>query len=200
MAAAWSKIMNIEDSQAWVASEVSFTAGQIKKWFALNVITRHEKVVSQLLRNKGYETFLPLYTRQHRYDRRFREFELPLFPGYVFCHSELGTRLPIVTTPGVIRVVGAGRAPIPVDDDEIRSLQTAAEAGVPMFPLPRWQLGQMGRITSGPLTGVEGIFVREKQSMRLVLSVSLLQRSVFVEIDSDCVALVESAPLAVLNR
>lgn len=192
--------MNIEYSQAWAEPEVSFSPGQIKKWFALNVIARHEKVVSQLLRNKGYETFLPLYTRRHRYDRRFREFELPLFPGYVFCHSELATRLPIVTTPGVIRMVGAGRNPIPVDDDEIRSLQMAAEAGVPMCPLARWQPGQMGRITCGPLTGVEGIFVREKQSMRLVLSVSLLQRSVFLEIDSECVALVECAPLAALNR
>ena len=194
------KLMNIEQTQGWAEPDVSLSSDRVTRWFALNVTARHEKVVSQLLQNKGCETFLPLYTRRHRYERRFREFELPLFPGYVFCRSDLATRLPILTTPGVIRMVGAGRIPIPVDDDEIRALKSVAEAGVSMYPLSRWQPGQLGRIIDGPLTGIEGIVVREKQSLRLVLSVSLLQRSVFLEIDSACVVLAQSALTAGHHR
>src|SRR5713226_3380460 len=103
-----------------------------QKWFALSVTVRHEKIVSQVLQNKGFETFLPLYTRRHQYSRRVRSFELPLFPGYLFCRSDFETRLPILTTPGVLRMVGAGRIPIPVEDGEIASLQIASRAGAPM--------------------------------------------------------------------
>jgi len=60
--------------------------------FALRVMVRHEKVVSQLRQNKGLETFLPLYARRHQYLTRVRRFELPLFPGYLFCQSDAGSR------------------------------------------------------------------------------------------------------------
>jgi len=68
-------------------SESAHEAGADRRWFALSVTARHEKIVSQLLLNKGFETFLPLYTRRHQYARRVRRFELPLFPGYLFCRA-----------------------------------------------------------------------------------------------------------------
>ena len=169
-------------------------------WFALFVIARHEKIVSELLCHKGFETFLPLYKRRHQYDRRFREFELPLFPGYLFCHTSLNTRLPIMTTPGVIRIVGAGRTPIPVDNTEIWSLKKAVEAGVAVSPHHFWKAGQIGRVSTGALAGVEGVVVKSKQSLRLVLCVTLLQRAVMLEIDSSYVTLVPNVPVAAANR
>jgi transcription termination/antitermination protein NusG len=162
--------------------------GAEHKWFALGVASRHEKIVSQLLRNKGFHTFLPSYVRRHQYGRRTRDFELPLFPGYLFCRLDPLQRLPILTTPGVLRLIGAGRSPIPVEDEEITSLQRAREAGVLMMPYPYWQTGQKGRITGGPLAGIEGIVLSARRPVRLVLSVRLLQRSVLLEIDSECVA------------
>src|SRR6185437_2962147 len=58
-----------------------------------------------------------------------------------------------------------------------------------MLPWPFWQTGQRGRVTGGPLSGVEGIVVNVKEPVRLVLSISLLRRSVLVEIDAACVSL-----------
>jgi transcription antitermination factor NusG len=175
---------------ARIAYHAPPAAGQ--RWFALSVTVRHEKVISQVLQNKGFETFLPLYTKRHEYQRRIREFELPLFPGYLFCRSAPAVRLTILTTPGVLQMVGAGRTPIPIEDHEITSLQRAAEAGIEMVPHPYWHTGQRGRVTAGPLSGLEGIVVNTKDSLRLVLSVGLLQRSVLLEIDSDCVARVDT--------
>jgi transcription antitermination factor NusG len=165
-----------------------------RQWFALSVVVRHEKMVSQMLNNKGFETFLPLYARQHQYARRVRRYELPLFSGYLFCRTDPAARLPILTTPGVLQMIGAGRVPIPVEDTEVLALQKAAGAGFAMAPYPFWRHGQIGRITAGPLAGVEGIVVNAKhmtanRSARLVLSVSLLQRSVLLEIGCDSVAL-----------
>lgn len=159
------------------------------KWFALLVKPRHDKAVSGALSTKGYETFLPLYKKRHRYATRLKESELPLFPGYVFCRFDPLARLPILITPGVIQVLGAGRMPIPVDDSEIASLQLAIRSQLTVKPVPYLKAGQRVRITEGSLAGVEGIVVNSKQPLRLVLSVSLLQRSVLLEIDQESVSL-----------
>jgi transcription antitermination factor NusG len=156
-------------------------------WFALGVTARHEKTVTRMLEHKGYETFLPLQTRLHRYTSRVREFELPLFPGYLFCRFDPAVRLPVVSTPGVLQVVGAGPTPVSITENEIMSLRKAVEARIPMSPVPYWQTGQKIRITSGALAGIEGIVSDVRQPVRMVLSVTLLQRSVLLEIDADCV-------------
>jgi transcription antitermination factor NusG len=157
------------------------------QWFALEVTARHEKAVARMLHHKGYETLLPLYTQHHRYANRAREFDLPLFPGYVFCRLEATARLPVLTTPGVLRLVGAGRTPLAVDHAEIAAIYTAVRAKARMTPWPFWKTGQRGRVVTGPLAGIEGIVTTVKESVRMVLSVSLLQRSLLVEVDADCV-------------
>ena len=105
-----------------------------------------------------------------------------------------------MTTPGVNRIIGAGRTPIPVDHKEISSIKKALEAGVPMSPYHFWQSGEIGRIRSGSLAGVEGVVVKSKQAIRLILCVTLLQRAVMLEIDSNCVGLVTTGSVASVNR
>ena len=158
-----------------------------QQWYALAVKPRHDKAVSRTLEGKGYQTMVPLYRKRHRYSARFTETELPLFPGYVFCRFSPVTRLPIVTTPGVLQILGAGRVPIPVDETEMTSLQTALKLNHSASPFPFLQAGQKVRITEGALAGVEGNVLSFKQCLRLVLSVTLLQRSVLLEIDSKSV-------------
>jgi transcription antitermination factor NusG len=189
----------IENRNAGVAQDLTGfpePAQGERAWFALSVRARHEKVVSQLLSYKGFETFLPLFTRRHQYVRRIREFQLPLFPGYLFCRLDPAARLPILITPGVLRLVGAGGVPIPVDSREVEALQKAVQAQVPMVPHPYWKSGQIGRITSGALSGVEGIVVSANPKARLILSVTLLQRSVLLEIETERVSLVEDVKSA----
>lgn len=158
-----------------------------QQWYAVAVKPRHDKAVSRVLENKGFRTLVPLYRKRQRYVARVKETELPLFPGYVFCRFNSQTRLPILTTPGVIQILGAGRIPIPVDETEITSLQTALKLQFPVQPCPFLQTGQRVRIAEGALAGVEGIVMSVKQCFRLVLSITLLQRSVLLEIDRDCV-------------
>src|SRR5713226_7420357 len=89
------------------------------RWFALRVKCRYEKLVSTLLRDKGYEEFLPLYWSRRRWSDRFQSVDLPLFPGYVFCRLDpQQSRLPLLITPGAMHFVGIGRSPEPIDDGE----------------------------------------------------------------------------------
>jgi transcription antitermination factor NusG len=155
------------------------------QWFALVVKPRFDKAVARALEMKGYETLLPLYRKYHNYGGRLKSSELPLFPGYVCCRFDVHSRLPILTTPGVVHVLGAGNMPLPVSDVEITSLQTAIGAQLPIKPIAFVSDGERVRISSGALAGVEGIVLKSKPSLRLVLSVTLLQRSVLLEIDRD---------------
>src|SRR5204863_8410085 len=107
----------------------------------------------------------------HRYARRQKSFHLPLFPGYVFCRFNAGMRQPVVTTPGVIRVLGSGIEATPIEDSEIASLQLAVKTKTALKPWPFPQVGERVRITEGALTGVEGILIEVKQAPRIVLSV-----------------------------
>jgi transcription antitermination factor NusG len=116
-----------------------------------------------------------------------KEIEEPLFPGYVFCKLDPSNQFPVLVTPGVISIVGAGKKPIPIDDSEMSAIETAVRSGVPREPWPFLHIGQRVSITSGPLSGLEGILHQVKDSRRLVLSVTLLRRSVAVQIESDWV-------------
>src|SRR5277367_654755 len=157
-------------------------------WFALQVRTRYEAGVADQLNRLGYERFLPLYKLRKRWSDRIKEVETPLFPGYLFCRFNPQDRLPILKTPGVIQIVGFNHIPSPVDESEIRAIQTLMATGVPNQPWPYLEIGDKVRIESGSLRGVEGILVDFKGSHRLILSITLLQRSVAVEIDAACVA------------
>ena len=153
------------------------------QWFAIAVKPRYDKVVARILATKGFETFLPLYTKQHRYGERCKRSELPVFPGYMFCRFNAKRRLPILTTPGVTSILGTGNRPSPLPEAEITSLQTAIKARIPLLPFPFIQVGHRVRIEAGVLAGVVGTVVKVGQSARLVLSVTLLHRSVLLEID-----------------
>lgn len=157
-------------------------------WFALQVRTRHESGVASYLDGQGYEWFLPQYKVRKRWSDRVKVVEAPLFPGYLFCRFNPEDRLPILKTPGVTQIVGNHRAPVPVDESEIDAIRTVVESNVPNKPHPYLQSGSKVRIESGPLRGLEGILMDFKGNRRIVLSITLLQRSVAVEIDSALVA------------
>jgi transcription antitermination factor NusG len=157
-------------------------------WFALQVRMRHESGVADHLEGKGYEWFLPLYKTRRRWSDRVKQVDSPLFPGYLFCRFNPHDRLPILKTPGVTQIVGYNHVPVPVDEQEIEAIRTLVASGVPNFPCAYLEVGSKVRIEAGALRGLEGILMELKGKRRLVLSITLLQRSVAVEIDSDAVS------------
>jgi transcription antitermination factor NusG len=152
-------------------------------WFALQVRSRWEGTTAGLLRGKGLETLLPTYTTKRKWSDRFKVVEAPLFPGYVFCRFDVHNRLPVLITPGVISVVGRGKTPIAVDDKEILSIQAAIGSGIQMEPWPYLEIGERVRVKDDVLDGMEGILTNFRGSDRVIISVTLLRRSVALEID-----------------
>jgi transcription antitermination factor NusG len=163
------------------------------EWWAVQVWSGREPLTTQHLRVRGYEVFLPSYVVQRRWSDRVKNVRQPLFGGYVFCRADVQAVGKIVETPGVIRIVGTRMGPIPVAPDEIKTLQRLVETRLSVEPWPFLRAGQRVRIDAGPLRDTEGILLLAKNRHRLVVSVTLLQRSVAVEIDSEWVSVPAAA-------
>ena len=152
-------------------------------WYAIRVRPRFEKQIAESIASKGIETFLPLYYARRRWSDRVKQIGLPLFDGYVFCQADLNHQMPVLSTPGVIHFVGIGKTPEPIERDEVEALRQIVEAGSMARPWPFLREGERVRIEDGPLRGVEGILARVGDTDQVVVSVTLLQRSVAVQVD-----------------
>ncbi len=140
--------------------------------------------MESVLEGKGYEPFLPVYQRSRQWSDRQKKLDAPLFPGYLFCRLDPEQRMPVLTTPGVLSIVGSGKTPEPIPDSEIASIQAVLRSGKAAEPWPYLKAGERIRVAQGAMTGLEGLLVKKKNQCRLVVSVELLQRSVAVEIDA----------------
>lgn len=157
------------------------------EWFALRVKPRTERMVADMLRGKGYEEFLPLHPERRRWSDRVKTVDTPLFAGYVFCRFDVEHRLPILKTPGVLHVVSIGKTPHPIDAEEIESIRVLAASGLQLEAWPYLHVGHRVRIVGGPLAGASGVLQSVKSKDRLIVSISLLQRSVAVELPETSV-------------
>jgi transcription antitermination factor NusG len=168
--------------------------GNDARWFAVYTNSRHEKCVARHFDERQIESFLPLYQKLHHWKKRNSvRLELPLFPNYVFVHTRPQQRTSVLAVPGVLCMVGRGHIASALPDAEIESLRTGLDLGK-FEPHPYLIAGERVRIIAGSMEGMEGILLRQKNEMRVVLTLDLIKRSVAVEVDVHDVEPVLSPP------
>jgi len=153
------------------------------QWFAVHTRSRHENVVAHHLRGRSIEHLLPVYQSMRRWKDRTKKLNLPLFPGYLFVHIPRSESRRVLELPGVARLVGSPR-PQALAEQEIDQIQQWSLFPHLLEPHPYLQIGRRVRICSGPMAELEGILIRKKNDLRLVVSIELIQRSVAVEVDA----------------
>ena len=159
-------------------------------WCVAYTSANHEKCVSEQFLQRGIEHFLPQYESVRRWKDRRVTLRFALFPGYVFVRLVPCNRLQVLQVPGVVRLIGFNGRPAILPDKEIESLKTGTAAHLHVQPHPYLTIGRRVRIKRGALQGVEGILVRKKNALRVVLSIDLIMRSASVEVeagDVECV-------------
>lgn len=156
----------------------------IPHWYAAQTCSRHEKKAAEHLAQRGIESYLPLYVTQRRWADRRARVELPLFPGYLFVHLPLAERLKVLQLPGVVRLVSTRGRAVPLPASEIEALRQGLKAGGRAEPHPFLKVGRRIRVVSGPFTGISGVLMRKKDSLRVVVSLEIIMRSVAVEVDA----------------
>jgi len=174
-----------------------FQAGEEQpRWFAVYTTPNHEKRVAAHFRSREIESYLPVYRAKRRWKNGCNALlELPLFPGYIFVHIAAHARVRVLQVPSVLWIVGNGRLPVPLCDDEIESLRAGLGARTAQ-PHPYLTQGCRARIRCGPLTGWEGVVLRTKgaaHGLRVVLSLEAIRQSVAVEVAAEELELLGSA-------
>jgi transcription antitermination factor NusG len=164
--------------------ELDAEQGAVPAWYAVQTRSRHEKKVAEEIAEKGVEAFLPIVTRIHRWSDRNKEVQLPLFPGYVFVHTDPSpeSRLSVLRTPGVAGFVGSQGRGTAIPDKQIEDIRTVLHCNVPFEDYPFLEVNQRVRIRGGALDGVEGMLVAKNTDQSLVVSIDLIKRSILVRV------------------
>lgn len=160
-----------------------------KKWYALLTRSRFENVVTEAIRKKSIDIFLPRIKVQSRRKDRKKVIDAPLFPGYLFVNISLDPKehLSVVQTFGAVRLLGSYNGPVSIPDEHIESLKiiTSSEKEVITGPNSSLINGDPIIIINGPMSGVRGEFVTYKGIERVIIRVDVLGQFAGVEIDSD---------------
>jgi transcription termination/antitermination protein NusG len=154
------------------------------RWYALRTRSRHEKQVRDRLTAQGVERLLPTLTRVSQWKDRKKEIELPLFAGYCFARFPWRDRMPVLTVPGVVSIVGSGTRPEPISEEEMVALKSLVDSALVYDAHPYLREGMAVQVVRGPLEGVRGILVRKDKRYRLVIAVHLIKQAAAVEIDA----------------
>jgi transcription antitermination factor NusG len=154
------------------------------RWYAAYTCANHEKKVRDQFEQRRVESFLPVYETIRRWKDRRMRLQLPLFPGYVFVRMAVVDRLRVLQVPGVVRLVGFNGQLSALPDDEIDALRKGLAGGVRAEPHPFLTVGRRVRVKRGPFESREGILLRRKGKLRLVLSIELIMRSVVIDVDT----------------
>lgn len=162
-----------------------FQQGCHLPWYVVRVRANAERQVARGLAGRGVEVFLPIQSRMSRGKRAAGRIEIPLFPGYLFAQFDTRSALPVLMCPGVVHILSRGSTPEPVDPDELYALQSVTRLAQSVEALPTFTVGQKVRITGGPLADVQGVVLRDNGRERLVVSISLLHRSVIAEVERE---------------
>jgi len=155
------------------------------KWYAVRTRSKCERKVALTFSDKGVEYYLPTFREVHQWKDRKKMIEVPLFPGYLFARfkSSPPAELTVLRTDGVVGILGRPEMFEPIPDHEIEGVRQLVATSVGFCVHPLLQEGSWVQVKRGALKGVEGLVVRVKNQTRLVLSISLLSRSISTEID-----------------
>jgi transcription antitermination factor NusG len=169
-------------------------------WYVIFTRHQHEKSVAFALSNKNHEVYLPLYRSVRQWQDRAKQLWFPLFPCYVFIREGMDRQLPILTTPGVIHIVGWSGRPAVVPQSQLEAVRRIMESCLVVETHPYLRSGDRVRVKTGPLMGLEGILTRKKGEARLVVSMEMLGQSAAVEIDVLNVERIGPFPVAKLAQ
>ncbi|MDW5265937.1 MULTISPECIES: transcription termination/antitermination protein NusG [Acidobacteriaceae] len=163
-----------------------------RRWYVAYTYPRHEKSVADQLTHKSVESFLPTITTISRWRDRRVKIEQPLFPGYIFARISTREKLKVVSVPSVIRMLSFNEVPMPVDDADIDALMLCVSRGGALQPHHFTAIGERVRVREGMFEGLEGFVVRHHEGCSLVVTVSLIQQSVSLEIEESLLECVPS--------
>lgn len=143
-----------------------------KRWYVLQVNTGKEVQVKNSLEHQGYKVLVPLLERQIRQKGMWHEQLDVIFTGYVFVKLEYkwSDYYHICTLPDVIKILGGGKSPIPLTNEEIMTVRK----------LDMLSSASLVRFKDGKLIPLKGLLLEFKDSLK---SYKRRQRRAVIEVE-----------------
>ncbi len=155
-------------------------------WEIGHLRSRQEKSVARVLLEGGKPFYLPQIRQKTKRAGRTLVSHLPLFPGYIFLRRVEGLRQTLWRTSAVANLIKVpDQAQLTAELQQIRELQASGASLTPPVDL---QPGDPVRVMEGAFSGYTGIVVEQRRSMRLIISVTILRKSVTVEFPGEVLA------------
>jgi transcriptional antiterminator RfaH len=164
----------------------------MKSWYCVHIKPKKEDSVCQLLKDlPAVELFNPKIHRQKYLRSKPCTVEENLFPCYVFIKFDASQYAQTVRyTRGVRRMVGDHTGhPWTVDESIIDFIRSCAGKEFTELQSQAFQSGDVVRITEGPLAGLQGIFLEEKNvTERVILLLNSIASQAKVDIDKRLIS------------
>lgn len=154
------------------------------RWQVVHVVANHEKRVAQHFASRNVEYYLPLYTERSRRTDRALVLERPLFLGYVFVRPSACSRLPIISTPGVLRLLGESDTHT-VSEREIRAIREGLAKGYHLRPHPAMVVGTAVRVRRGVFDGVTGTVTEFRRNCDVVIRLAAVDQCFSLELPCE---------------
>lgn len=155
--------------------------GFVQGWFAVVTKPRSEAIALEHLLRQGFECLLPRLRRVRRGAVGIKARIECLFPNYLFLRAdtEVTSLAPVRSTRGARGVVRFGGVPAEVPESVIEGIRKRIDSddGFIRLEAPQLSLGQSVRLTDGPLSGLEGVFLLHEGADRVRLLLELLGTS-----------------------
>ena len=157
-------------------------AASAARWLAFYTLSRREKDLMRKLEAACVPFYAPLIRRRLKSPAgRTRDSHVPLFPGYVFAHVDDDHRRAALATNTVARWLPIGDEAALLAD--LRAVKRLIDTDCPLTPESRIEPGQLVRVRSGALRGLEGTIVRRQGAERLVVAVRFLNQGASIEVE-----------------
>lgn len=154
------------------------------RWQVVHVVANHEKRVAQHLASRSVEHYLPLYSEKSKRTDRAIVLERPLFTGYIFVRPAFAHRLPIISAPGVLRLLGDSDL-LTVSDREISAIREGLERGYPLRPHPALAVGTAVRVCRGVFDGVTGFVSELRRKCNVVIRLAAVEQCFSLELPCE---------------
>ena len=95
------------------------------KWYVLQVTTDREIEIKNRIEKQGYKVLVPLVEKIIRQKGKWKRQINVIFRGYIFVKLDYkwSDYYNLCKCPGVIRLLGGGKNPIPLTDEEIMTVR-----------------------------------------------------------------------------
>jgi transcription antitermination factor NusG len=153
------------------------------QWYILYTAPRAEKTVRKSLTEQNFETYLPVSTAVNTWKNRQKKIiETPLFPSYIFALGREKDLLQISQLPKVVTYLRNGSRPSTISQKEIDQIKGLISLQTELSVEPDIEPGDRVKITTGPLTGYEGILQKRKGKDFFGIQLKDLNRTIFIQL------------------